>query len=111
MIADAETGLKKLSKIRLKEVTERNDAVKAMYDLLKGIKDGEVISLKSGPDFKTFREHYNKVCGKSPVSMIREDNCLKHWELFLGADLKISKITARQILAYRGNATASMRIE
>ena len=102
MIADAETGLKKLSKIRLKGVTERNDAIKAMYDLLKSIKDGEVTSLKSGPDFKMFREHYAKVCGKSPVSAIREDNCLKHWQKFLGADLKISKITARQILAYRG---------
>jgi len=102
MIADAETGLKKLSKIRLKGVTERNDAIKAMYDLLKSIKDGEVTSLKSGPDFKTFREHYSKVCGKSPVSAIREDNCLKHWQKFLGAEIKISKISPRQILAYRG---------
>ena len=39
MIADAETGLKKLNKIRLNGVTERNDAIKAMYDLLKSIKD------------------------------------------------------------------------
>ena len=102
MIADADTGLRKLSKIRLKGVTERNDAIKAMYDLLKSIKDGEITSLKSGPDFKTFREHYVKVCGKSPVSTIREDNCLKHWERFLGDDLKIGKITTQQILAYRG---------
>ena len=34
--------------------------------------------------------------------MIREDNCLKHWQKFLGADIKIGKITPRQILAYRG---------
>jgi integrase len=102
MIADAETGLKKLSKIRLKGVTERNDAIKAMYDLLKSIKDGEVTSLKSGPDFKTFREHYKKVICKSPKSVICDDNCLKHWEKFLGADIKIGKITPRQILAYRG---------
>jgi integrase len=27
---------------------------------------------------------------------------LKHWERFLGADIKIGKITPRQILAYRG---------
>ena len=73
-----------------------------MYDVLKSIKDGEVTSTKSGPDFKTFREHYRKVLGKSPMSVIREDNCLKHWQKFLGADIKIGKITPRQILAYRG---------
>ena len=102
MIVDPETGLKKLNKIRLKEATDRNDAIKAMYDLLKSIKDGEITSTKSGPDFKTFREHYAKVCGKTPVSIIRENNCLKHWERFLGADIKMGKITPRQILAYRG---------
>lgn len=102
MIADAETGLKKLNKIRLKGVTERNDAIMAMYDLLKSIKDGEITSLKSGPDFKTFREHYVKVCGNTPGSVVRENSCLKNWERFFGADIKISKITPRQILAYRG---------
>lgn len=102
MVPDAETGLKRLNKIRLNGVTERNDAIKAMYDLLKSIKDGEVTSLKSGPDFKTFREHYIKVCGHSPWAVVRENSCLKFWERFFGADFKISKITARQILAYRG---------
>ena len=102
MIPDAETGLKKLNKIRLKGVTERNDAIKAMYDLLKSIKDGEVTSMKSGPDFKTFREHYKKVICKSPKSVICDDSCLKHWEKFLGADIKIGNITPRQILAFRG---------
>jgi site-specific recombinase XerD len=36
------------------------------------------------------------------MSAIREHNCLKHRERFLGADISISKITSRQILAYRG---------
>ena len=102
MVVDPETGLKKLNKIRLKNVTDRNDAIKAMYDLLKNIKDGEVTTTKSGPDFKTFREHYKKVCGKTAVSLCREDSCLKHWQNFLGADIKIGQITPRQILAYRG---------
>jgi site-specific recombinase XerD len=102
MIVDAETGVKKLNKIRLKDATDRNDAVKAMYDFLKGIKDGEITSTKSAPDFKTFREHYSKVSGRARSSAIREDNCLKHWERFLGADFRISKITPRQILSYRG---------
>jgi site-specific recombinase XerD len=102
MIADAETGLKKLTKIRLKGVTDRNDAIKGMYDLLKSIKDGEITSAKSGPNFKSYREHYKKVICKSPKSVICDDNCLKHWQTFLGADIKIGKITPRQILAYRG---------
>lgn len=102
MVVDAETSVKKLTRIRLEGATDRNDAVKAMYDVLKGIKDGEITSTKSAPDFKTFREHYRKVSGKSRVSAIREDNCLKHWENFLGADIRISKITSRQILSYRG---------
>jgi integrase len=102
MVPDAETGIKKLKKIRLESVTDVNGAIKGMYDLLKGIKDGEVTTKKSGPDFKTFREHYKKVCGKSPVSACREDNCLKHLEKFFGAGLKIGQITPRQILAYRG---------
>ena len=55
MIPDAETGLKKLNKVRLNGVTERNDAIKAMYDFLKSIKDGEITSTKSGPDFQTFQ--------------------------------------------------------
>ena len=102
MTVDAETGLKKLSKIRLDGVTDVNGAIKGMYDLLKSIKDGEVTTKKSGPDFKTFREHYKKVCGKTPVSACREDNCLKHWQNFFGPALKIGQITPRQILAYRG---------
>jgi hypothetical protein len=59
-----------------------------MYDVLRGIKDGEIASTRSAPDFKTFREHYRKVSGRSKVSAIREDNCLKHWEKFLRADLE-----------------------
>src|SRR5579864_2869009 len=102
MIVDAETSVKKLTRIRLEGAANRNDAVKAMYDVLKGINDGEITSTKSAPDFKTFREHYRKVSDKSRVSAIREDNCLKHWEKFLGAEIRISKITSRQILSYRG---------
>jgi hypothetical protein len=41
MVVDPETGIKKLNKIRLKDATDRNDAIKAMYDLLKSIKDGQ----------------------------------------------------------------------
>jgi len=102
MTVDTETGLKKLSKIRLEGVTDVTGAITGMYHLLKRIKDGEVTTKKSGPDFKTFRQHYKKVCGKTPVSACREDNCLKHWEKFFGSDLKIGQITPRQILAYRG---------
>jgi integrase len=102
MVVDPETGIKKNNRIRLTGATSRNDAIKAMYDVLKGIKEGEIASTKSAPDFKTFREHYRKVSGRSRVSAIREDNCLKHWERFLGADIRISKITSRQILSYRG---------
>jgi integrase len=102
MVVDPETGIKKNNRIRLNAAASRTDAVKAMYDVLKGIKDGEIASTRSAPDFKTFREHYRKVSGRSKVSAIREDNCLKHWEKFLGADMKISKITSRQILSYRG---------
>ena len=102
MVVDPETGVKKNNRIRLSGATSRNDAIKAMYDVLKGIKDGEIASTRSAPDFKTFREHYRKVSGRSRVSAIREDNCLKHWEKFLGADIRISKITSRQILSYRG---------
>jgi hypothetical protein len=102
MVVNPDTGIKKNNRIRLNGVTNRNDAIKAMYDLLKNIKDGEVTSTKSGPDFKTFREHYRKVTGKARTSAIREDSCLKHWQNFLGADIKIGQITPRQILAYRG---------
>ena len=102
MVVDPETGIKKNNRIRLNGASSRTDAVKAMYDVLKGIKDGEIASTRSAPDFKTFREHYRKVSGRSKVSAIREDNCLKHWEKFLGADIRISKITSRQILSYRG---------
>ena len=101
-VVDVETGIKKLNKIRLNGVTSHTEAVKGMYALLKSIQDGEITTKKSGPDFKTFREHYAKVCGNSPVSVIRENNCLKHWENFFGTNLKIGQITARQILAYRG---------
>lgn len=102
MVEDVETGIKKLNKIRLNGVVTRTEAVKGMYALLQSIKDGEITTKKSGPDFKTFREHYVKVCGNSPVSVIRENSCLKHWENFFGANLKIGQITARHILAYRG---------
>ncbi|HQL76662.1 MAG TPA: tyrosine-type recombinase/integrase [Verrucomicrobiota bacterium] len=102
MVVDPETGIKRNNRIRLNGAASRTEAVKAMYDVLKGIKDGEIASTRSAPDFKTFREHYRKVSGRSKVSAIREDNCLKHWEKFLGADMKISKITSRQILSYRG---------
>lgn len=102
MVVDAETGLKKNNRIRLKGVTGQTEAAKTMHGVLKSIKDGEVTNTKVGPDFKTFREHYVKVCGKAPVSLTREDNCLKHWQEFLGADFKIGQITPRQILAYRG---------
>ena len=102
MVVDTETGLKKNNRIRLKDAASRNDAIKAMYGVLKNIKDGEITNTKSGPDFRTFREHYVKVCGNSLASVIRENSCLRSWERFLGADLKIGKITSRQILAYRG---------
>ncbi len=102
MVVDPETGIKKNNRIRLNAGASRTDAVKAMYDVLKGIKDGEIASTRSAPDSKTFREHYRKVSGRSRVSAIREDNCLKHWEKFLGAYIRISKITSRQILSYRG---------
>jgi hypothetical protein len=59
MVVDPETGIKKNNRIRLTGATTRNDAIKAMYDVLKGIKDGEIASTRSAPDFKTFREHYN----------------------------------------------------
>ena len=102
MVENPETGLKKNNRIRLEDVTDVNGAIKKMYDLLKNIKHGEVTNKKSGPDFRTFREHYKKVSGKTPVSLCREDNCLKHWEKFFGAELKIGQITPRQILSYRG---------
>jgi len=102
MVVDPETGIKKNNRIRLIGASNRNEAIKAMYDVLKGIKDGEIASTRSAPDFKTFREHYRKVSGRSKVSAIREDSCLKHWEIFLGADMRISKISSRQILSYRG---------
>ena len=102
MVVDPETGVKKNNRIRLIGATNRTEAMKAMYDVLKGIKDGEIANIRSAPDFKTFREHYRKVSGRSKVSAIREDNCLKHWEKFLGADIRISKITSRQVLSYRG---------
>lgn len=102
MVVDTETGLKKNNRIRLKDATNRNDATKAMYGVLKSIKDGDITNAKSGPDFKTFREHFKKVSGKARTTIIREDNCLKHWEKFLGSDIRIGQITPRQILAYRG---------
>jgi len=102
MVENPETGIKKNNRIRLNGVTDVNGAIKGMYDLLKNIKDGEVTTTKLGLDFKTFREHYKKVSGKTPVSLCREDNCLKHWEKFFGTDIKIGQITPRQILAYRG---------
>ena len=102
MVENPETGLKKNNRIRLEGVTDVNGAIKGMNGLLENIKSGEVTNKKSGPDFKTFREHYKKVCGKAPVSACREDNCLKFWEQFFGADLKIGQITTRHILAYRG---------
>ncbi len=102
MVENPETGLKKNNRIRLEDATDVNGAIKGMYDLLKNIKNGEVTNKKSGPDFKTFREHYKKVCGKAQVSAGREDNCLKHWQNFFGPDLKIGQITPRQVLAYRG---------
>ena len=73
-----------------------------MYDVLKGIKDGEIASSGQRRISRRSVEHYRKVSGGSRVSAIRDDNCLKHWEKFLGADMKISKITSRQILSYRG---------
>jgi len=73
-----------------------------MDGVLKGIKHGEVHATKSAPNFGTFREHYAKVAGRARTSAIREDNCLKHWERFLGADINISQITSRHILDYRG---------
>ncbi|HOC54474.1 MAG TPA: tyrosine-type recombinase/integrase [Verrucomicrobiota bacterium] len=106
MVVDAETGIKKNNRIRLTGATSQTEAIKAMYGVLKGIKDGEIASTRSAPDFKTFREHYRKVSGRSKVSAIREDNCLKHWEKFLGANMRISKINPRQILAYRGQMLA-----
>jgi len=63
MVADPETGLKKNNRIRLEGAANRTEAIKAMYDVLKGIKAGEIASTKSAPDFKTFREHYGKVAG------------------------------------------------
>ena len=66
MVVDPETGIKKNNRIRLNGATSRNEAIKAMYDVLKGIKDGEIASTKSAPDFKTFREHYRKVSGRAP---------------------------------------------
>jgi hypothetical protein len=65
MVVDPETGIKKNNRIRLNGASSRTEAVKAMYDVLKGIKDGEIASTRSAPDFKTFREHYRKVSGRS----------------------------------------------
>ena len=55
MVVDVETGIKKLNKIRLNGATNRTEAVKGMYALLQSIKDGEITTKKSGPDFKMFR--------------------------------------------------------
>jgi hypothetical protein len=47
MVVDAETSVKKLTRIRLEGAANRTDAVKAMYDVLKGIKDGHVLESAS----------------------------------------------------------------
>jgi integrase len=102
MVENPETGIKKNNRIRVNGATSVNGAIKGMYDLLKSLKNGEVTNTKSGPDFKTFREHYKKVSGKTAKSLSSEDNRLQHWEKFFGAEYKIAQITPRQILAYRG---------
>ncbi len=102
MVENPETGIKKNNRIRLKDVKDVKGAVKGMYDLLEKLKNGEVTNAKLGPDFKTFREHYKKVSGRTAKSLISEDNRLKHWEKFFGSDYKIGLITPKQILAYRG---------
>lgn len=102
MVENPETGIKKNNRLRLDGVTDVKAAEKAMLGLLEKLKNGEVKNKKSGPDFKTFREHYKKVAGKTAKSLIAEDNRLKHWERIFGSDFKIGQITPRQILAYRG---------
>jgi integrase len=102
MVENPETGIKKNNRLRLEDVKDSKTAEKGMLGLLEKLKNGEVKNKKAGPDFKTFREHYNKVSGRTAKSLVSEDNRLKHWEKFFGADYKIGQITPRQILAYRG---------
>jgi integrase len=102
MVENPETGIKKNNRIRLDGVTDVKAAVKGMCDLLEKLKNGEIKNTKSGPGFKTFREHYKKVSGRTAKSLVSEDNRLKHWEKFFGAEYRIAQITPRQILAYRG---------
>ena len=53
-----------------------------------------------GKTFREYREHYIEHAGKAEKTLYNEDHFLRQWEKFFGPDIRITEITARNILGY-----------
>lgn len=100
-IADPQTGLKKVSRLRLVDATDIESAKTEAGKLRQRIAAGETIHGKQGPTFSEYREHYIKTALKKPKTLYNENYFLKAWQKFLGKDIKIGSITKQNVLAFR----------
>jgi integrase len=99
-VLDATTGVKKVKRIPLDAAT-LPDAKAEMAILLKTISETGTIHGKKGPTFAEYRGHYIKHAGKADKTLYNEDHFLRQWEKFLGAETRITDITATNVLSYR----------
>jgi integrase len=99
-IKDTATGVKRVRRVSLAAKT-LPDAKVEMSVLLKTIADGGTIEGNRGPTFADYRAHYIECAGKSPRTLINEDHFLRQWEKFLGANSRVTDISATNVLAYR----------
>jgi integrase len=100
-ITDPQTGLKKVSRLRLVDATDIDSAKTEAGKLRQRIAAGEIIHGKQGPTFSEYREHYINTALKKPKTLYNENYFLQAWQKFLGKDIKIGSITKQNVLAFR----------
>lgn len=120
-VRDAQTGVKKVTRLRLPNAKTASEAKSEAAILLSTIAaNGGTVAGKQagGPTFAATRERYLLHAGKAPKTMKEEGYFLAQWERFLGKDCRITSIDAKQVLSYRqallgrgcANRTANLHI-
>ncbi len=94
-------GLKKVARVKLPDADTLEKAKEDAVKISSLAYTGQLLSGDGGPTFNEFRTHYTSLNAKAPRTKDNEDHFLSQWEKFLGADLKIRKITPQNVLAYR----------
>lgn len=100
-VVDANTGLKKVTKIRLEKASDIDSAKTEAGKIRQQIEQGETVHGRGGPAFGEYKDHYLKHAIKKPTTLESEKSFLNNWCQFLGSETRIGAITKQNVLAFQ----------